>query len=81
VSEVDGIPPTGLPVTQVTSGEYRIENALIAEHWIGDDSSLRAGSTWAWRRRQSRLSLPCSHERGTSCDVVRAAQHFDGDDA
>ncbi|MFF2157054.1 ester cyclase [Paenibacillus chitinolyticus] len=40
ISEVDGYPPTGLPVIELASAVYRVENGKIAEYWIQID---RAG--------------------------------------
>jgi len=40
IGEVDGYQPTGLPVIEIASAVYRIENEKIAEYWIQID---RAG--------------------------------------
>ncbi|MGE7689978.1 ester cyclase [Lysinibacillus sp. NPDC097214] len=40
VGEVDGYQPTNLPVIEIASAVYRIENEKIAEYWIQID---RAG--------------------------------------
>ncbi|CAM5187230.1 Predicted ester cyclase [Lysinibacillus sphaericus] len=40
IGEVDGFQPTGLPVIEIASAVYRIENEKIAEYWIQID---RAG--------------------------------------
>lgn len=40
VGEVDGYKPTGLPIIQIASAVYRIEDEKIAEYWIQID---RAG--------------------------------------
>lgn len=40
VGEVDGYQPTSLPVIEIASAVYRIENGKIAEYWIQID---RAG--------------------------------------
>ena len=40
VGEVDGFQPTGLPVIEIASAIYRIEDEKIAEYWIQID---RAG--------------------------------------
>lgn len=40
VGEVDGYQPTGLPVIEIASAVYRIEDEKIAEYWIQID---RAG--------------------------------------
>ncbi|NYF56301.1 ester cyclase [Micromonospora purpureochromogenes] len=37
LGEVDGFPPTGLPVTQVTSAVYRVRDGRIVEYWIQID--------------------------------------------
>ncbi|WP_332646648.1 ester cyclase [Lysinibacillus sp. 54212] len=37
VGEIDGYQPTGLPVIQIASAVYRIENEKIAEYWIQID--------------------------------------------
>lgn len=43
VGDVDGIAPTGRPVTQVTSCVYRVADGRIAEYWIQIDRwGLRA---------------------------------------
>lgn len=43
VGAVDGIAPTGRPVTQVTSCVYRVADGRIAEYWIQIDRwGLRA---------------------------------------
>ncbi|MEV5763046.1 ester cyclase [Micromonospora sp. NPDC052213] len=43
VGEVDGLAPTGAPVTQVTSAVYRVVDGLIVEYWIQIDRyGLRA---------------------------------------
>ncbi|KAB8141453.1 ester cyclase [Chloroflexia bacterium SDU3-3] len=40
LGEVDGYAPTGLPVIEIASAVYRVENGRIAEYWIQID---RAG--------------------------------------
>ncbi|MEU9509766.1 ester cyclase [Micromonospora sp. NPDC048170] len=43
VGNVDGLPPTGRPVIQVTSCVYRVADGKIAEYWIQIDRwGLRA---------------------------------------
>ena len=43
VGEVDGVAPTGKPVTQVTSCVYRVVDGRIVEYWIQIDRwGLRA---------------------------------------
>ncbi|HWJ09093.1 MAG TPA: ester cyclase [Nocardioides sp.] len=43
VGHVDGIAPTGRPITQVTSCVYRVADGRIAEYWIQIDRwGLRA---------------------------------------
>ncbi|MEH7107467.1 ester cyclase [Bacillus sp. JJ1764] len=37
IGEIDGYKPTGLPVIQMASAVYRIENERIAEYWIQID--------------------------------------------
>ncbi|MFJ6207927.1 ester cyclase [Lysinibacillus sp. NPDC092081] len=37
VGEIDGYKPTGLPVIQMASAVYRIENEKISEYWIQID--------------------------------------------
>lgn len=37
VGEIDGYQPTGLPIIQMASGVYRIENEKISEYWIQID--------------------------------------------
>lgn len=37
VGEIDGYKPTGLPVIQLASAVYRIENEKISEYWIQID--------------------------------------------
>ncbi|MFB7513170.1 ester cyclase [Streptomyces sp. NPDC056144] len=37
VGTVDGHPPTGAPVTAMTSAVYRVEDGLIVEYWIQID--------------------------------------------
>ncbi|WP_040205750.1 ester cyclase [Neobacillus jeddahensis] len=37
VGEIDGYQPTGLPVIQMASAVYRIENEKISEYWIQID--------------------------------------------
>jgi predicted ester cyclase len=39
VGEVDGYQPTGLPVIQMASAVYRIEDEKISEYWIQIDRS------------------------------------------
>lgn len=39
VGEIDGFPPTGLPVIEIASAVYKIENEKIAEYWIQIDRS------------------------------------------
>ncbi|MGC5017323.1 ester cyclase [Micromonospora sp. DT47] len=43
LGEVDGLPPTGRPVTQVASAVYRVAAGRIVEYWIQiDRHGLRA---------------------------------------
>jgi predicted ester cyclase len=37
LSEIDGIAPTGLPITQFGSAVYRVEDGLIVEYWVQVD--------------------------------------------
>lgn len=37
VGEVDGYSPTNLPVIEIASAVYRVENEQIAEYWIQID--------------------------------------------
>ncbi|MGR6897052.1 ester cyclase [Rummeliibacillus sp. BSL5] len=37
VGEIDGYLPTGLPILQMASAVYRIENEKISEYWIQID--------------------------------------------
>ncbi len=37
LAELDGYPPTGLPLVEVASAVYRLENGKIAEYWIQID--------------------------------------------
>ncbi|MFG3611334.1 ester cyclase [Rummeliibacillus stabekisii] len=37
VGEIDGYQPTGLPILQMASAVYRIENEKISEYWIQID--------------------------------------------
>lgn len=39
VGEIDGFSPTGLPVIEIASAVYKIENEKIAEYWIQIDRS------------------------------------------
>ncbi len=39
VGVVDGFQPTGLPITQMTSAVYKIEDEKISEYWIQIDRS------------------------------------------
>ncbi|MGE7020406.1 ester cyclase [Solibacillus cecembensis] len=39
VGVVDGYQPTGLPITQMTSAVYRVEDEKISEYWIQIDRS------------------------------------------
>ncbi|SMQ78056.1 SnoaL-like polyketide cyclase [Bacillus sp. OV166] len=39
VGVVDGYQPTGLPITQMTSAVYKIEDEKISEYWIQIDRS------------------------------------------
>lgn len=39
VGEVEGYQPTGLPVIELASAVYRIENEKISEYWIQIDRS------------------------------------------
>ncbi|WHY77201.1 ester cyclase [Neobacillus sp. WH10] len=39
VGEIDGYQPTGLPVIQMASAVYRIEDEKISEYWIQIDRS------------------------------------------
>ncbi|EOR25363.1 Lipase [Clostridium sartagoforme AAU1] len=39
VGEIDGYEPTGLPVIQIASAVYRIENEKISEYWIQIDKT------------------------------------------
>ncbi|MEH7537990.1 ester cyclase, partial [Bacillus toyonensis] len=39
IGEIDGYEPTGLPITQIASAVYRIENGKISEYWIQIDRS------------------------------------------
>ncbi|MBG9753872.1 ester cyclase [Lysinibacillus sphaericus] len=50
VGEVDGYEPTKLPVIEIASAVYRIENGKIAEYWIQID---RAGIENQLKRNQS----------------------------
>ncbi|QHT72084.1 ester cyclase [Rhodocytophaga rosea] len=40
LTEIDGYSPTGLPLTEIASAVYRLENGKIVEYWIQID---RAG--------------------------------------
>ena len=40
LAEIDGYPATGLPLIEVASAVYRLENGKIVEYWIQID---RAG--------------------------------------
>ena len=49
VGEVDGVAPTGRPVTEIAGAVYRVANGLIVEYWIqidrqGITAQLRAGA-------------------------------------
>ncbi|MCH7320418.1 ester cyclase [Solibacillus sp. MA9] len=37
VGEIDGYQPTGLPIIQIASAVYKIENEKISEYWIQID--------------------------------------------
>ncbi|MGN4447587.1 ester cyclase [Bacillus cereus group sp. MYBK79-1] len=37
VGEIDGYEPTGLPIIQIASAVYRVEDGKIAEYWIQID--------------------------------------------
>ncbi|EEL93356.1 hypothetical protein bcere0030_24970 [Bacillus cereus AH1273] len=37
--EIDGYQPTGLPIVQMASAVYRIEDGKISEYWIQIDRS------------------------------------------
>ncbi|MBJ8105886.1 MULTISPECIES: ester cyclase [Bacillus cereus group] len=37
VGEIDGYQPTGLPIIQIASAVYRVEDGKIAEYWIQID--------------------------------------------
>ncbi|MED0993980.1 ester cyclase [Bacillus mobilis] len=39
LGEIDGYQPTGLPIIQMASAVYRIEDGKIAEYWIQIDRS------------------------------------------
>ncbi|EJS76911.1 ester cyclase [Bacillus cereus] len=39
VGETDGYQPTGLPIIQIASAVYRVEDGKIAEYWIQIDRS------------------------------------------
>ncbi|PGX14705.1 ester cyclase [Bacillus sp. AFS033286] len=39
VGEIDGYQPTGLPIIQIASAVYRIEDGKIVEYWIQIDRS------------------------------------------
>ena len=39
IGEIDGYEPTGLPIIQIASAVYRIENGKISEYWIQIDRS------------------------------------------
>ncbi|PGL31399.1 polyketide cyclase [Bacillus cereus] len=39
LGEIDGYQPTGLPIIQMASAVYRIEDEKIAEYWIQIDRS------------------------------------------
>ncbi|MGG0458278.1 ester cyclase [Bacillus mycoides] len=39
VGEIDGYQPTGLPIIQIASAVYRVEDGKIAEYWIQIDRS------------------------------------------
>ncbi|PGT17735.1 MULTISPECIES: ester cyclase [Bacillus cereus group] len=39
VGEIDGYQPTGLPIIQMASAVYRVEDGKIAEYWIQIDRS------------------------------------------
>jgi predicted ester cyclase len=48
LTEVDGYPPTGLPLIEIASAVYRLENGKIVEYWIqidraGFDKQLQQG--------------------------------------
>lgn len=34
LTEIDGYPPTGLPLIEIASAVYRLENGKIVEYWI-----------------------------------------------
>ncbi len=37
LAEIDGYPPTGLPLVELASAVYRLENGRIVEYWIQID--------------------------------------------
>ncbi|WP_002146749.1 ester cyclase [Bacillus cereus] len=39
IGEIDGYQPTGLPIIQIASAVYRVEDGKIAEYWIQIDRS------------------------------------------
>ncbi|MGG0725471.1 ester cyclase [Bacillus mycoides] len=39
VGEIDGYQPTGLPIIQIVSAVYRVEDGKMAEYWIQIDRS------------------------------------------
>ncbi|HDX9628810.1 TPA: ester cyclase [Bacillus cereus] len=39
LGEIDGYQPTGLPIIQIASAVYRVEDGKIAEYWIQIDRS------------------------------------------
>lgn len=39
VGEIDGYQPTGLPIIQMASAVYRVEDGKISEYWIQIDRS------------------------------------------
>ncbi|OQR57176.1 ester cyclase [Bacillus sp. CDB3] len=39
VGEIDGYQPTGLPIIQIASAVYRVEDGKISEYWIQIDRS------------------------------------------
>lgn len=39
LGEIDGYQPTGLPIIQIASAVYRVEDGKVAEYWIQIDRS------------------------------------------
>lgn len=55
IGEVDGFEPTGLPVIELASAVYRVEDGRIVEYWIQID---RAGIIAQFERNRE-IKRPC----------------------